>query len=134
MVLGIIDRDLRRIDKRQFSGLFLGSVFQIIPYCIGTAEIAVHTEGNGIQHLFGTESVQKRLQQPELVPGIPGFFFPDPLQELRCPTLQLFIQTVLKFIQSSGSVPEVALVLDEQASAGTDSVFAEKISKHSEDP
>ena len=72
MVLGIIDRDLRGVDKRQLLCLFLCPVFQIIPYRIGTAEIAVHTERDGIQHLFCTEPVQKGLQQPELVSGIPG--------------------------------------------------------------
>lgn len=99
MVLGIIDRDLRGVNKRQLLRLFLCPVFQVIPDGIGAAEIAVHTEGDGIQHLFCTESVQKGLQQPELVSGIPGLFFPDPPQKSGCLAVQLFIQIVLKLVK-----------------------------------
>ena len=98
MVLRIVHRDLGWIDKGKFLSLFLSPVFQIISHGIGAAEIAVHTERESIQHLLSTESVQKRLQQPELVSGIPGLFLPDPLQELSCTVVQLFIQTVLEFI------------------------------------
>ena len=104
VVFGIFDRNPVRINRGQFLLLFLGPVFQIVFYGICTAQISVHAKGDSIQHLLCIESVKKSLQQPELIPGIPRFFFSYPLQELGCPILQLFIQAVLKLIKGGSSV------------------------------
>lgn len=61
-----------------------------------------------------------------------GTSLPVSAQKRGCLAVQLFIQIVLKLVKGGGSVPQMALVLDEMTSAGTDSVFAEQVSKHSE--
>ena len=58
-------------------------MFQIILHRVRTVDPAVFAEGNGIEGRIRAILVEKRLDQPELVPGIARLFRADGLQEIR---------------------------------------------------
>ena len=95
MVFQIVHRDCRNHNRRFLRSLGFALVNKEILEDIGAVQRVVHTEVDTFENICHTILVNKGLYNLKLVPGVPGLFCTDCLQEIRCLPQQSSIQIIL---------------------------------------